>query len=413
MKAIFYNTLSHASKWIIWPTQFFSKKMKLFVNGRKNTFQELQQKLPKNRKETVWMHCASLGEFEQGVPVLNALKREAPDTTILITFFSPSGYEVKKNSPLADLVTYLPIDTKSNAKKFIRLVKPTKVIFVKYEIWPNYLMELQRQKIPTYLISGLFRAEQIYFRKWGSFMRKALFCFDHIFVQNKVSEELLKSIGFQNITVSGDTRFDRVSQQIERDNTLDFMETFTKDAPLCLVCGSTWPEDDAIIWPFIMSAVSETLKVVVAPHSIHQTKIEKLITQSSGAAVKLSEATEASLSQSKILIVDSVGLLPKIYSYATIAYVGGGMGNSGLHNILEPATFGTPIIIGKNYQKFPEAVKLREIAGLYSVQNPDEFMDLMKKFVEDAKFRSQTGMIAGHFIQKNTGATQKILQIIR
>lgn len=408
MKQALYNILSYVGQASVWPTQFFSKKMRLFVQGRRKVFNTLAMKLP-HTSETIWFHCASLGEFEQGFPIMKALKNRLPNANIVVTFFSPSGYEIKKNTPIAKVVTYLPIDTPSNAKRFVEIVKPKMAFFVKYEFWPNYLKELKYRNTPTYLISGLFRKEQKFFKPNASFIRSALTSFHHFFVQDANSFKLLQQVGFNNVTVSGDTRFDRVSHQIEIDNRLDFMEAFVGDS-LCLVCGSTWPEDERVLLPFINSASEKNIKVVVAPHQIEEEKIKDFTNQLKVPFARYSSLNEERSTVASVLIVDTIGLLSKIYSYASIAYVGGAMGNTGLHNILEPATFGVPIIIGKEYRKFPEALKLEDLAGLYSINDAKSCTEILIKMTTNDKFREQTGMICGHYINSNTGATRAIME---
>ena len=400
-----YNLLIHLASFHLKIVALFNKKMKLFVNGRKDVFEVLQQKISSEDK-TIWFHCASLGEFEQGVPIMEAMKKQKPDHKLVVSFFSPSGFEIKKNNPLPDTVVYLPMDTISNTRKFIAAIHPSLVFFVKYEFWPNYLFELQRKNIPTLLVSGVFREKQIFFKSYGSFMRKALATFDHFFVQDENSETLLQSIGFKNITISGDTRFDRVSHQIEMDNTLKFAEEFKANS-LCIVCGSTWPEDEAVLLDYINSA-PENVKFIIAPHKIEIDKIEAFIKKILKKTVLHSKIDEVNISEYSVLIIDCIGLLSKLYSYADIAYVGGAMGKTGLHNILEPATFGVPIVIGKNYSEFPEAIRLEDLAGLYSVKNASEFRETLNKLVANDNFRNKTGMICGHFVNKNTGATKKI-----
>ncbi|MEZ4858815.1 MAG: glycosyltransferase N-terminal domain-containing protein [Flavobacteriaceae bacterium] len=402
-----YNLLTYGSQLVLWPTQFFSKKMKSFVEGRQQVFKILATQLSLTDK-TIWFHCASLGEFEQGLPIMEALKKEKTDHKLVVTFFSPSGYEVKKHSSIADLVVYLPYDTTKNVKKFLKIVHPTLVFFVKYEFWPNYLFELKKQEVPVYLVSGLFRNGQVFFKPYGGFMRKALRCFNHIFVQNEVSKKLLKGIQIDHVTISGDTRFDRVSHQIEMDNTLNFMEVF-KGNSLCVVCGSTWPDDEAVLFPFIHSKVGENIKFVIAPHIIEGDKIKAFAKKLATKVALYTEIEKTNLKEASILIIDTIGLLTKIYSYADIAYVGGAMGPTGLHNILEPATFGIPIVIGKNFEKFPEAIQLQDLAGLYAVKNEEDCKKIMNKLVDDKKFREQTGMISGDYVKNNTGATQIIL----
>lgn len=404
-----YNLLIYLSSSGLRVVAFFNKKMKLFVNGRKDVFEILQQKISTIDK-TIWFHCASLGEFEQGVPIMDEIKKLKPDHKIVVSFFSPSGFEIKKNTPLADAVVYLPMDTASNAKKFIAAINPSLALFVKYEFWPNYLLELKKKNIPTLLVSGVFRKDQIFFKSYGGFMRKALGTFDHFFLQDENSESLLKRIGFNNITISGDTRFDRVSHQIEMDNTLKFAEEF-KGSSLCIVCGSTWPEDETVLTDYI-NASPKNVKFIIAPHKIENEKIETFTKSIIKKTVLHSNKDEVNISEYSVLIIDCIGLLGKLYSYADIAYVGGAMGKTGLHNILEPATFGVPIVIGKNYNEFPEAIRLRELGALFSVKDTKSCTAILEKLVEDSNFRDTTGQIAGNFVKSNTGATKKILDYL-
>lgn len=387
----------------------FSKKLELSVRGRQETMKILEKSLDK-ACPTLWLHAASLGEYEQGLPVMEALSKQYPEHQWVVTFFSPSGYEVKKNNAFAKVTTYLPLDTPSNVREFLDLVNPEIAFFVKYEFWPNYLNELNRRKIRTFLISGVFRESQPFFSWYGGWMKKSLGAFEHFFLQNQHSAEALQKLNFQNFTVSGDTRFDRVSHQIEMDNTLDFIEEFKGDS-LCLVCGSTWPEDDAIITSYI-NDTTHNVKFIIAPHEIEPEKIAILEHKFNVETIRFSQKAGTSLQDARVLIIDTIGLLTKIYSYADIAYVGGAMGTKGLHNILEPATFGVPILIGANFDKFPEARKLQQLAGLYSVSNVPEFTERMDKLMSDKKFRVQTGMIAGHFVNSNTGATQAVLDYL-
>lgn len=407
---ILYSFLTRISFIFIWGAQLFSPKMKLFVKGRKHVFSSLRANISEG-DNVFWFHCASLGEFEQGVPIMEGLKKQFPDYKLVVTFFSPSGYEVKKNDPIGHAVTYLPLDTGRNARKFLDIVNPKLAVFVKYEFWPNYLFEMKRRDIPLLLVSGLFRNNQPFFKGYGGFMRKSLRAVDHFFVQDHESQRLLEEIGFDNVTVSGDTRFDRVSHQIEMDNRLDFMDSFLGDS-LCVVGGSTWPEDETVLLPFINSS-DANIKFIIAPHKIDASKIENFRKQLTVSSALYSEHDTAQLSQSKVLIVDTIGLLTKIYSYADIAYVGGAMGTTGLHNILEPATFGVPVVIGNNYDEFPEAIRLRQLAGLFSVSSPEECVSILSKLVTDKDFRSKTGMISGHFVNSNTGATQTIVDYVQ
>lgn len=407
----FYNIATYIMSFFLWLSQAFSKKMRLFVRGRQQTGAILKEKI-KPEDKTIWFHCASLGEFEQGFPIMEALKKQFPIYKIVVSFFSPSGYEIKKNTPVADAVVYLPMDTRASAREFVELVHPTTAFFVKYEFWPNYLFQLKKKGVHTLLISGVFRKNQVFFSSYGTFMRKALECFNHIFVQTKTSEALLKEINLTKVSVSGDTRFDRVSQQIEQDNTLDFMEAFKGDS-CCVVCGSTWPEDETVLLPFLNR--NKTIKFVIAPHKMDvgminafQKKLKHPSVRYSELATKSNELTKAS-----VLLIDTIGLLTKIYSYADVAYVGGAMGYTGLHNILEPATFGVPIVIGKNFDDFPEAERLQSLAGLFSIKNGAECSEILDKLTSNANFRNKTGMIAGHFVNSNTGATAMILEYFK
>jgi len=410
MKAI-YSILIQLAYGIIKLIAIWNPKMKRFVQGRRDVINTLTKSLTKEDK-TLWMHCASLGEFEQGVPVLEAFKKENPSTKIVVTFFSPSGYDNKKNTPLADVVVYLPWDSPKNVKQFLDLVKPSMAFFVKYEFWPNYLYELKKQNIPTYLISGVFRENQAFFKPYGGFMKNALHVFSHFFVQDAASEELLQKIGFSNVSISGDTRFDRVSHQIEIDNSIPFIQKFKQNC-LLVVCGSTWPEDIKVLLPFINQA-PDTVKFLIAPHKLEKEKIQSLQNEIKKKTICYSQMKESdTLEEQQVFIMDTIGLLTKAYSYADIAYVGGAMGSTGLHNILEPATFGVPIIIGKNFDTFPEAQKLQKLAGLFSVASEKECNEILLKLTEDSAFRKATGMICGHFINSNTGATQHIMNFIK
>ncbi len=406
---LLYNFSTYITSKIVLLTTSFSKKMSLFVNGRKTVFKTLSKTI-KPESKTIWFHCASLGEYEQGVPIMEKTKELFQDHQLIVTFFSPSGFEVKKKSSLADVLVYLPIDTEKNAKTFLKLVHPSLAIFIKYEFWPNFLFQLKENKIPTLLASGLFRKDQLFFKSYGGFMRKALNSFDHFFVQDKISENLLKSINLSEITISGDTRFDRVSNQLNQNNSLDFISDFKKNK-LCIVCGSTWPEDEAVLLGYINKA-SDNIKFIIAPHEINASKIEYLRKNILKETALYSTMENNLLSEANVFIIDTVGLLTKIYSYADIAYVGGGMGATGLHNILEPATFGVPIVIGNRFDKFPEAKELKDLKGLFSISNTDECSQVLEKLILDKNLRLESGKIAKSYIEDNKGATKKIMTYI-
>ena len=406
---ILYNISIFISSIFIWFAQFFSTKMKLFVSGRKGVFKILKSSI-KAKDKTIWFHCASLGEFEQGVPLMEALKNTYIDFKLIITFFSPSGYEVKKNNSIADVIIYLPLDTPSNSKRFIQLVHPSLAIFIKYEFWPNYLFQLKKNSIKTILVSGLFRENQMFFKPYGSFMRNALNSFDHFFVQDIASEKLLHQIKFNNVTVSGDTRFDRVANQLQQDNNLDFVSEFKQDS-LCIVCGSTWPEDEQVLLDYINSS-SPTVKFIIAPHKINASKIDVFRESIQKKVILYSEKGNKTLSGFSVLIIDTIGLLTKIYSYADIAYVGGAMGITGLHNILEPITFGVPIVIGENFEKFPEAKTLLKMKGLFTISNTTECSQILTRLVADEEYRNNAGVIAKQYAKSNIGASKKVVDYI-
>ncbi|TMM32458.1 3-deoxy-D-manno-octulosonic acid transferase [Polaribacter aestuariivivens] len=386
----------------------FNKKIKLFVEGRKETFSKIEAL--KNEK-VIWFHAASLGEFEQARPIIEELKKKAKKYKILVTFFSPSGYEIRKNYNLADVVCYLPIDSKSNARKFVKELNLELVVFVKYEFWPNLLNELKNKKVHTILVSGILREKQLFFKSYGGFMRKSLEAFHHFFVQDVNSEKLLNSINFKNVTVAGDTRFDRVSKILEQDNSLEFINQFKNDT-YTIVAGSTWKEDEELLVNYINKSASEDEKFIFAPHNIKADAILELQKSINKKTVLFSEKEGESLKQYQVFIIDTIGILTKIYAAANVAYVGGGL-KTGLHNILEPATFGIPVVIGNKYQKFKEATDLVKIGGCISVKNQEEFTSTLINLKEDISFRNLTGIINKKYIEDNLGATKLIINYIK
>jgi len=388
---------------------FFVPKINLFVAGRKDVFPTLKAKI-KSDDKTIWFHAASLGEYEQGLPVIEKIKIKYPNHKIIVSFFSPSGYEVRKNNTVADATVYLPLDTVKNAKKFIQLTHPDLVFFIKYEFWPNYLNELKKQQIPTYLISGIFREKQAFFKWYGGFYRKALEAFTYFFVQNESSLKLLQRLGKNNAVVSGDTRFDRVATILEKDNSLDFIETF-KNNTTTIVIGSSWPKDEELVLNFINSSTADC-KYIIAPHNIKQEQIQQLKTNCVKKVVLFSEKEDKNLADYDVFIIDTIGILTKIYSYADIAYVGGGFGHPGVHNILEPATFGIPIVIGPNYSHFAEATDLVNLNGCISIQNKEELYTNLSKLISDKTTRIEKGSLCADFVQKNKGAVDCIMKKI-
>ncbi|MCX7551744.1 3-deoxy-D-manno-octulosonic acid transferase [Xanthomarina sp. F2636L] len=408
---LIYNLGIYFTQMVLKVISWFNLKIKLGVNGRKDTFNILKSKISKTDK-TLWFHCASLGEYEQGLPVFKELRKTHPNHKIILTFFSPSGYEIRKNTEIADVVVYLPLDTKTNATKFLNLVHPELTVFVKYDIWPNILNELKKRELKAVLISALFRDNQIYFKSYGGFMKMALFAFQHIFTQDENSKKLLESIGYKDVTISGDTRFDRVYSQLEHDNKLDFIADFKNDK-LCVVAGSTWPEDEMLLVDYINSYETDAIKFIIAPHNIKTAQILKLKQSINKKTVLFSEKEKSDISESQVLILDTIGLLTKVYSYANIAYVGGAIGKTGLHNTLEPAVFGIPIIIGQHYDNFPEAKAMIKNQGMFSVVNSKKLTQLLDKLINNYNFRNETGQKNLEYIKNNRGSVIQIMSFIR
>lgn len=387
----------------------FNPKMKLFVDGRKVVFPVLEQKIKPSDK-TIWFHAASLGEYEQGLPVIEKIKEQFPLHKIVVTFFSPSGYEVRKNNTVADVTVYLPLDTKKNAQQFLQLVHPDLVFFIKYEYWPNYLFELKKSNTKTYLVSGILRKNQLFFKWYGGFYRDALDAFTYFFVQNETSKKLLQQLGKSNIAVSGDTRFDRVATILEKDNSLDFISAFKHDT-LTIVVGSSWPKDEDLMVNFINSNTLN-IKFIIAPHNIKEDQIQQLKNSITKKTVLFSEKEGKQLADFDVFIIDTIGILTKIYSYADIAYVGGGFGNPGVHNVLEPATFGVPIVIGPNYSHFAEAIALVNMEASVSVNNQKELNEALENLIHNDDIRNEKGHMCSTFVQMNKGATAIILKNI-
>jgi 3-deoxy-D-manno-octulosonic-acid transferase len=402
-----YNLLVNFGLQALKLISLFSPKIKLFVDGRKSIFITLASKINPNDK-TIWFHAASLGEYEQGLPVIEKIKEKFPAHKIVLTFFSPSGYEVRKNNTVADITLYLPLDTKKNAAEFIKLVHPEMAFFIKYEYWLNYLDELKKQNTPTYLISGIFRKNQLFFKWYGGFYRNALDAFTYFFVQNEASKDLLLQLGKTNVAVSGDTRFDRVASILEKDNSLDFIANF-KNNTTTIVVGSSWPKDEKILVDFINST-NHKLKFIIAPHNIKSEQIQQLKNSITKKTALYSTKNNATLAEFDVFIIDTVGILTKIYSYADIAYVGGGFGNPGVHNILEPATFGVPIVIGPNYSHFAEATALVNMEGCVSISNKKELNEAFENLIQNEDIRHEKGHICSTFVQMNKNATTIILK---
>ena len=384
---------------------FFNPKAKLWINGRKKIFLKLKENFSENEK-TVWFHAASLGEFEQGRSIIENFKKEHLDFKILLTFFSPSGYEIRKNYQGADSIFYLPLDTKKNAKQFISIVNPKLVYFIKYEFWFNYINELYNKQIPIFIVSANFRNDQHFFKWYGSWFRKQLQKITYFFVQNEYSLFLLNGIDVKNVIVSGDTRFDRVYEITKEEKAVPIIEEFCNNAKV-LIAGSTWPEDEEIILKNF-NTQAENYKLIIAPHEVHPERIEALINSNSEKMIRYSEINENNALENRILIIDSIGILSHIYKYGSIAIIGGGFGK-GIHNILEAATFGLPIIFGPTYQKFQEAKDLIELKGAVSISNYEEYSCALSNFLIPENMKT-AGTISRNYVANKVGATKMILE---
>ena len=379
--------------------------------GERDAFRVLREKVDPEA-QYVWFHAASLGEFEQGRPLMEQLRREHPEYKILLTFFSPSGYEVRKNYEGADIICYLPLDTITNARRFLRIIRPVKAYFIKYEFWYNYLHILKHRQVPVYSVSSIFRPDQVFFKWYGKQYSRVLKCFTHFFVQNEVSKELLAKLGITCVTVTGDTRFDRVLQIKEAAKQLPIVEAFVKDAPLVFVAGSSWPPDEEIFIKYFNE--HKNWKLIIAPHVIgedHLKQIEKLLEDRK--VVRYSEYSENSeysekLKNAEVLIINCFGLLSSIYRYATVTYVGGGFGVS-IHNTLEAAVWGVPVFFGPNNQKFQEAQELKACDGGIEINGYDDFVCQMNELVAHPEELAKRGKAAGDYVMSRAGATKVIL----
>jgi len=405
MKAL-YNISIFLYSILIRLTAPFNIKAKQINTGRSKVFPGITAKI-KHDKPIVWIHCASLGEFEQGRPLIEAIKKQNPEYRIFLTFFSPSGYEIRKNYDLADYIFYLPADTKKNAQKLIECIRPEIVFFVKYEFWFHYLNELKKRNIPVYLFSAIFREEQLFFKNspWGKWYRKMLFSFNHFFVQDNKSVDLLHRVGIKNVTKAGDTRFDRVAEIARNGKSIPLVEKFKGNSPL-VVAGSTWKPDEELLAQFIHE--NPDTKFIIAPHETKKGNIERLINLLKTPGICYTEATEGSVINKQVMIVDTIGILSSIYKYADLAYIGGGFG-VGIHNTLEAAIFGMPIVFGPNYMKFNEATSMVQLGVAFPVNDYPALQTILVKLLTDAEKRASIRLECINFTKQNIGATQLIL----
>ena len=387
----------------------FHPKARLWLRGRKHIFRRLQEAIPEG-KRIFWIHAASLGEFEQGRPLIEAVRAEHPEYAILLTFFSPSGYEIRKNYPGADYIFYLPADTPRNARRFLQIVHPEIAVFVKYEFWLNYLNRLRKSDCRTFIISAIFRSDSVFFRWYGGIFRRGLRAFERLFVQNSDSELLLDSIDISNISIAGDTRFDRVNAIAASARRIGIVERFTTGGKRVFVAGSTWPPDEELLLELI--GCWSDMKFIIAPHEIDPARIERLRSRLNTPSARYTECTETTdLSATRVLFIDTIGILSSVYQYAHYAYIGGGFG-VGIHNILEAATFGLPIVFGPNYMKFKEAREMITLGAACSIHTFDELNEWLSALEVNTTTYEHTRQLSARYISQNKGATDKIMKYI-
>lgn len=384
------------------------EKARLWSEGRRNLLQRMRNEIDPSAR-IVWVHVASLGEFEQGRPIIEEIRRQHPEYKILLTFFSPSGYEIRKNYAGADYIFYLPIDTRRNVRQFLDIAHPEIVIFVKYEFWLNMLSELRRRQIRTFIVSSIFRRNSVFFRPYGGAWRTALETFEVLFVQNEESKELLADLGFDNVAVTGDTRFDRVAEIARSARKVELIERFKGDRPV-FIAGSSWGPDEELLIPLMND--NPNLKFIIAPHEMEESRIERLLQETRGGAVRYTQCNETTdFSHTQLLVLDTVGLLASVYGTATWGYIGGGFG-VGIHNTLEAATFGLPIAFGPNYKKFKEACDLISLGAARSIQNYEELAAWFAPLRDDAARLAEASRTARDYTQRHQGATRQIISTI-
>ena len=387
---------------------FGHKKAERLIEGHREIFSSLEKGI-KEGNNYVWFHASSLGEFEQGRPLIEKFRATHPEYRVVLTFFSPSGYRSARNYQQADVVCYLPFDTPANVHRFLDIVNPKMVFFVKYEFWLNYLSALKKRNIPTYIVSSIFRKEQVFFRWWGGFYRKALHCFTHLFVQNESSKELLASIGVKNVTVVGDTRFDRVAKIAEQAHLLPLVASFVEDGKKIFIAGSSWGPDEDVYIPYFNRTPG--WKLIIASHEVNEERIKQIEEQVRGLCVRYTQATIEEVRSAKCLIIDCFGLLSSIYRYGTVAYVGGGFG-VGIHNVLEAAVYGIPVFFGPNNYKFQEAQQLKACGGGIEISSRAEFEEKIAAMDKDSSVIENAGDAAGKYVSQNAGASARIFEVL-
>lgn len=409
-----YNIIMYLIQFGIVVGSYFNKKLRKMLDGEREAIKQIREKVDPDA-QYIWFHAASLGEFEQGRPLIEKVHKEHPEYKILLTFFSPSGYEVRKNYTGADIITYLPIDTITNARAFLRAIRPVMAFFIKYEFWYNYLHILQYRGVPTYSVSSIFRPNQIFFKWYGRNYGRVLQCFTHFFVQNEESQQLLADIGFKNSTVVGDTRFDRVLQIKEASKQLPIVDSFVhiheEKKPLTFVAGSSWPPDEAIFIEYFNTHPS--WKLIIAPHVIGEDHLKQIISLlKNKKVVRYTQTTETDAANADVLIIDCFGLLSSIYRYGEVAYVGGGFG-VGIHNVLEAAVWSIPVIFGPNNAHFAEAQGLKHNGGGFEIHNLEDFSKYIQRFEVETNFRLERGIAGGKYVVALAGASNKVLNNIQ
>ena len=403
-----YNILMYFVWFGVSIAAIFDHKIRLMWRGQRRAFRILKRKVDPNAKY-VWVHAASLGEFEQGRPIIERIRLDHPDYKILLTFFSPSGYEVRKNYPGADIITYLPIDTVTNARRFLRTVRPVAAFFIKYEFWYNYLHVLRHRKVPVYSVSSIFRPDQIFFRWYGRQYAHVLKCFTRFFVQNEESRMLLEKIGIHEVEITGDTRFDRVMTIKSLAKELPIVESFVKGSEKVFVAGSSWGPDEDVFIPYFNK--HKDWKLIIAPHVIGEVHLKQILSKLQRNTVRFTQTTPEEAATADCLLIDCFGLLSSIYNYGTVAYIGGGFG-VGIHNTLEAAVWDMPVIIGPNNKKFEEAQGLMQAGGCFEIHDAAEFETLMNRFDTDKAFLKDSSEKAGQFVKGQAGATDRILYAV-
>lgn len=404
---LLYNLCIALYAWLLSVVALWNKKAKQWVAGRKDIFKRMSDVISPSDK-VVWIHVASLGEFEQGRPIIEEIRRLHPEYKILLTFFSPSGYEIRKNYDGADFIFYLPADTPRNAKRFLDIAHPEIAVFVKYEFWLNYLKQLKKRGVKSYLVSAIFRSDSVFFRNYGAMWREALDAFSQMFVQNEESRDLLRHIGYDNVIVAGDTRFDRVAAIAKAAKPVDIVARFKGDSRL-FVAGSTWGPDEDILLPLINE--NADIKFVIAPHEMEEARINRILSDVKCGAVRYTQCgAQTNFSHTQVLVLDTIGILSSVYGYASWSYIGGGFG-VGIHNTLEAATFGLPIAFGPKYEKFKEARDMVTLGAATKVENAKELKDWFAPLRDDADYLAQTSAIAKNYTSKNQGATSLFMKI--